>query len=220
MGRSKLLKFADNDANPRVIGHSKPHYKEMKGKWHTNFFKNQNPLELELACGYGEYTVGLARVYPERNFVGVDLKDARIWRGAQFLEEENLQNGGFLRCKIHDLLEFFDENEADAIWLIHPDPRPKKRDIRRRLTSPRFMEIYRKILKKDGWFRLKTDSSSLFEYTVEVLESGEFPIRDLTITRDLDNSPLLEEHHGIETRYELRAKENDIQIKYLKFRFA
>ena len=171
-----------------------------------------------MACGRGEYTVGLAQVYPDKNFIGIDIKGDRIWKGSGEALEKGLDNVAFLRTKIHDLEDFFDENEIAEIWIVHPDPRPKKGDDKRRLTHPRFLDIYKKIVKPDGLIRLKTDNTGLFEYSLEILENQ--PIKNFEHTFDLYNSAFLDEHHGITTRYEAKFTEEGHSIKYLKFRFT
>ena len=218
MGRSKLDKFKDNELSNYIIQPGKEIFEHIKGNWRKLYFKNQNKLVLELACGRGEYTIGLARQFPEINFVGVDIKGPRIWRGMMIAEEENLINSGFLRGHIQNLQEYFDADEVDEIWITFPDPRPKGRDERRRLTHPRFLEIYRNILKPGGKVYLKTDNPDLFEYSLEVLS----PMKDiieLTYTLDLYNSDLLSEHYGIQTTYEKQYLGEGIKIKYLRFRF-
>ena len=217
MGRSKLDKFKDNELSRYVVQPGKEIFEQIKGNWRNLYFKNENDLILELACGRGEYTIGLARKFPERNFVGVDIKGPRIWRGMMIAEEENLINSGFLRGHIQNLQEYFDTDEVDEIWITFPDPRPKGRDERRRLTHPRFLEIYRNILKPGGKVYLKTDNPDLFEYSQEVLSSIK-DIDELTYTLDLYNSDLLSEHYGIQTTYEKQYLEEGIKIKYLRFR--
>lgn len=219
MGRNKLLKFQDNAQSNKVIEPGKELYSKIKGKWKEKQFRNENPIVLEIACGRGEYTIGLARLFPEKNFIGIDIKGSRLWAGAKIADEENLNNAAFLRTQMHLLETFFDENEAAEIWIIHPDPRPKKRDIRRRLTSPRYLEMYKKIMLPGGTIHLKTDSASLFDYTLEVLINRN-DIQNLEFTDDLDCSPYLEDHYGIRTRYEQMFKEEGKSIKYLKFTFA
>ena len=142
MGRSKLDKFKDNAQSDYVIQPGKDIFDSIKGHWRDEFFRNNNPLVLELACGRGEYTIGLARIFPDRNFVGVDIKGPRIWRGMKIAEEEHLSNVGFLRGYIQNLEDFYEENEVDEIWVTFPDPRPKGRDERRRLTNERFLDIF------------------------------------------------------------------------------
>lgn len=217
VGKNKLARFKENEENPLVIQAGKPFFESCKGKWRSDFFKNDNPICLELACGRGEYSVGLGRLFPDRNYIGIDIKGARLWKGASIALHEGLKNVAFLRTFIHDLDKFFAPDEVDEIWLIHPDPRPRKRDIRRRLTNPRFLDIYRRIMKADGWVKLKTDSALLYEYTLEVL--SQYPIRDLEHTDDLYNSPLYAEHYGICTRYEEEFTAQGHKIHYLKFRF-
>ena len=218
VGRNKLQKFADNSRSEKVIQSGKPIYKTIKGNWRKLHFKNDNPITLEIACGRGEYTIGLARLFPAKNFVGIDLKGSRLWAGAKIAEKENLQNAAFLRTQMHMLEDFFEESEADEIWIIHPDPRPKKRDIRRRLTSPRYLDMFKRIIRSGGWIHLKTDSPSLFEYSLEILVNRA-DIRNLIQTDNLDKSPYLPDHHGIETRYELMFRTEGESIKYLKFQF-
>ena len=142
---------------------------EMKGKWKSEFFKNSNPLVLELGCGKGEYSVALAKYYPEKNFIGIDLKSNRMWRGAGIALEENLQNVGFMRAVIDKITELFDENEVDEIWITFPDPFPRLRHEKHRLTAPKFLERYRQILKPDGIVNFKTDDDDLFQYTLNTL---------------------------------------------------
>lgn len=218
MGRSKLDKFRDNELSNYVIQPGKEIFERIKGNWRKLYFKNQNKLVIELACGRGEYTIGMARQFPNTNFVGVDIKGPRIWRGMRTAEEEKLINSGFLRGYIQNLEEHFETDEVNEIWITFPDPRPKGRDERRRLTHPRFLDIYRNILKPGGKVYLKTDNHDLFEYSIEVLSSLE-DINELTYTHDLYNSDLLSEHYGIQTTYEKRYLEEEVKIKYLKFRF-
>jgi len=165
--KRKQERFRIIEANQNVIEPSKPVYQKIKGKWNTEYFQNDRPITLELACGRGEYTVGLARLFPERNFVGVDIKGERIWKGSTIALQEGLTNACFLRTQILLIENFFDPAEVNEIWLTFPDPRPRKRDIKRRLTSQRFMEMYKRILQKGGYLRLKTDNTQLFEYTLE-----------------------------------------------------
>lgn len=219
MGRNKLLKFKDNEKSEKVIQVGKPEYSVIKGKWRELHFRNDNPIVLEVACGRGEYTTGFARLFPEKNFIGIDLKGSRIWAGAKTADTEDLNNAAFLRTQMHQLLDFFEGSEVNEIWIIHPDPRPKKRDIRRRLTSPRYLDMYKHILTKGGWVHLKTDSDSLFEYTLETLSQRK-DINELTYTDNLDQSEFLKDHHGIQTRYELMFREEGERIKYLKFHFS
>lgn len=217
MARQKLKKFAENIYRDNLIEPGKPTYKSVKGKWRKNVFGNDNDIVLEVACGRGEYTIGLAAHYKEKNFIGIDIKGDRLWYGSRYAEENNLKNAAFLRSKVHDLEDFFEENEVNEIWIVHPDPRPKNKDERRRLTSQRFLDMYRKITSKNGLIRLKTDSKPLFEYTLWIL--GKNKVKDLEFTYNLDDSHLYSEHLGIETRYERKFKKLGYDINYLKFRF-
>jgi tRNA (guanine-N7-)-methyltransferase len=219
MGRRKLDKFKDNEQSNYVIQPGKEIFEKIRGNWQSMYFKNFNPLVLELACGRGEYTIGLARCFPDRNFIGVDIKGPRIWRGSSTAEEEGLKNVGFLRSPIQNLQDFFSEGEVDDIWITFPDPRPKGRDERRRLTNERFIKIYRCIMKPGGWVYLKTDNAGFYDYSLEVV-SKQDDVTDLAYSSDLYNSELLSDHHGIQTTYEKRYLEEGIKIKYLKFRFS
>lgn len=216
--RSKLVRFAHNETAENVIQPGKDLFVRIKGNWHEEYFKNDNPITLELACGRGEYTIGLAKLFPQRNYLGVDIKGDRIWKGSKHALTEGLVNVGFLRTFIHNLDDFIAEDEIEEIWLTFPDPRPKDRDERRRLTNPRFLELYKSILKSGGWFRFKTDNTGLFEYTLELLQSRS-DVEGLTYTFDLSKSELFKEHHGITTRYEQMFSDQGETIKYLKFRF-
>ena len=214
--KQERFKIIEERAN--VIEPSKPIYQAIKGKWNMEYFKNNFPITLELACGRGEYTVGLAKLFPAQNFVGVDIKGERIWKGSTWAIEQNLSNVAFLRTQILLIESFFQDGEVDEIWLTFPDPRPRKRDIKRRLTSPRFMEMYKKLLKPGGYIRLKTDNTKLYEYTLEEMQ-GRNDIADLQYTDDLYNSPLRAECFDIKTRYEEEFAGKGERIKYLRFRF-
>jgi tRNA (guanine-N7-)-methyltransferase len=218
MGRSKRDKFRDNEQSDYVIQSGKILYGTIKGNWRSAYFKNQNPIILELACGRGEYTIGLARILPEKNFIGVDIKGPRIWRGMKSAEEEHLKNVGFLRGHIQNLNDFFKKDEVDEIWITFPDPRPRGRDERRRLTHIRFLGMYREIMKPEGYIYLKTDNSSLLDYTLEVLKELK-DVKNIEYTYDLYESDLLSDHCGIQTTYEKQYLEKGLKIKYLKFRF-
>jgi len=218
MGRSKLDKFKDNDQRINVIQPGKPIFEHIKGNWHKDYFKNENPITVEIGCGRGEYTIGLARKFPNMNFIGADIKGSRIWTGSGIAIEEQIKNVAFLRTPILNLDHHFEKNEIIEIWITFPDPRPRKRDIKRRLTHSRYLEIYKSVIKEKGFIHLKTDNSLLFEYTLEVLQDRQ-DIDGLVWTKDLYHSELNEDHHGIKTRYEDQfTKEGEI-IKYLKFSF-
>lgn len=219
MSRGKLKRFAEVANRHNVLEPDKKMYEKIKGQWHTHQFKNQNPITIELACGRGEYSVGLARMFPEQNFIGVDIKGDRIWKGSGMAIEEELDNVAFLRTIIQLLEKFFKPGEVSEIWITFPDPRPKDRDEKRRLTNTRFLDIYKNVIKKDGWVRLKTDNTELFEYSLEVIKERN-DIKNLTYTHDLYNSELEPECHGIKTRYEKKHEALGADIKYLKFQFS
>ena len=218
MGKGKLLKFRELDTFSHVI---QAPYRSMqdsdfplKGKWAGLFFKNKNPLILELGCGKGEYTVQLARKYPDKNFLGVDIKGARIWKGAKESLENELKNAGFLRTNIEIIERFFAPKEIKEIWLTFPDPQMKK--VNRRLTSAAFIARYKKIMADDGIIHLKTDSNFLFRYTLALAEKNNFKI--IVKTDDLYHSGFVNEIPDIRTFYENQWLSRGFAIKYLSFR--
>jgi tRNA (guanine-N7-)-methyltransferase len=217
--KRKLERFKVIESLPNVIEPTKEIYHYVRGKWNADHFKNDNPITIELACGRGEYTVGLASLFPDRNYIGVDIKGERIWKGGTLAVEGRLTNVAFLRTMILLIENFFSDGEVSEIWITFPDPRPKKRDIKRRLTSPRFLAIYKRLLKPGGYIRLKTDNTPLFDYTLEELSQRK-DIEDLKFTHDLYNSDLRAECFDIKTRYELAFASKGELIKYLRFRFS
>jgi len=217
--RSKLQRFADLRARENTLEIGKPLFEKIKGNWNKLQFKNTNPIAIELACGKGEYTVGLARVLKNTNFIGIDLKGERIWVGSSQAIEEGLDNVAFLRTHILELEKLFGKGEVSEIWLTFPDPRPKSRDEKRRLTHPRYLDIYKQILAPNGWFKFKTDNTKLFHYTLRVLAERN-DIIELESTMNLYSSSLNAEHYGIQTRFEKKFNEAGENIKYLKFRFV
>ncbi|MDX5422907.1 MAG: tRNA (guanosine(46)-N7)-methyltransferase TrmB [Hymenobacteraceae bacterium] len=219
MGRSKLAKFAVVAERENVLQPGDELYGQIAGKWRELHFGNNNPIVLEIGCGRGEYTVGMGRMFPGKNFIGTDIKGARIWKGSTMAVEEELDNVAFLRTFIERIEEHFAAGEVDEIWITFPDPRPRDRDIKRRLTSPRFLDMYKRILKPGGLVHLKTDNLGLYEYTLEVLEERKSEINNLIHTADLYNSDLQEYTMGIYTTYEKRYLAEGIPIKYLQFSF-
>lgn len=224
MGKGKLAKFADMAEYPHVFEYpysvvdNVPF--EGKGKWHE-FFGNQNPIVLELGCGRGEYTVGLARLYSEKNFIGVDIKGARMWTGATESMREGLKNVAFLRTNIEIIDRFFEPDEVQEIWLTFSDPQMKK--VTKRLTSTFFMNRYRKFLVDGGLIHLKTDSNFLFTYTNYMVEKNALPVE--FSTTDLYHSVLAEHPDteearilSIQTYYEQQWIDRGLNIKYLRFR--
>lgn len=218
MSRRKLEKFAANKLRKNVIEPGKPQYGKLKNTWNSNYFEREAPLVVELACGRGEYTVGLARKFDDQNFIGVDIKGDRIWKGSGIALEEGLDHVAFLRTQIDRLEDHFGPGEISELWITFPDPRPKDRDEKRRLVHPRYLDIYKKVMSADGWVRLKTDNSGLFQYALEVLQARR-DVRDLTWTWDVYHSELRPECHEIRTRYEQKFSAEGHDIKYLRFRF-
>jgi tRNA (guanine-N7-)-methyltransferase len=217
--KSKLKRFEIIASRENVIEPGKELYQEIKGKWNTIYFRNENPITIELACGRGEYSVGMARVMKDRNFVGVDKKGDRLWKGSTWAVEDQLATVAFLRTDILFIESFFDPGEVDEIWLTFPDPRPRKRDIKRRLSSSRYMEMYKKLLRPGGYFRFKTDNTDLFNFTLEELARRN-DLVDFRYTHDLYESELRPECYDIKTRYEEMFAAQGEKIKYLRFRFA
>lgn len=216
--KRKLERFKIIETRSNVIERTKDIYETIRGNWRNQYFGNNNPITLELACGRGEYSVNLARAFPERNFIGVDVKGERIWKGSTLAVEQNMTNVAFLRTPILLIENFFAPEEVDEIWITFPDPRPRKRDIKRRLTSPRFLDAYKRIVKPGSYIRLKTDNTGLFEYTREVLRER-LDIDDLRWTADLYNDPLRPECFDIKTKYEEQFTALGERIKYLRFYF-
>jgi tRNA (guanine-N7-)-methyltransferase len=207
------LKSATN-----VIEPTKPLYQTIKGNWNKEYFNNDHPITLELACGRGEYTVGLAKIFSANNYIGVDIKGERIWKGSTWAVENNLDNVAFLRTHILFIESFFQPGEVDEVWITFPDPRPKKRDVKRRLTSSRFLDVYKKLIKPGSYVRLKTDNTKLYEYSLEEVQARA-DIDDLKFTSDLYNSELRPECFDIKTKYEEEFAAKGEKIKYLRFRF-
>lgn len=214
--RKKLLRFQEIIHHENIIEPGNEHFDHIKGHW-KDFFKNDNPLVLELGCGRGEYTTGLARIHPEKNFVGIDVKGERIWVGSTIALEENLSNVAFLRAQVQLLENFFAPGEVDEIWITFPDPRPKIRDIKRRLISPRFLEIYKKITAGQGRVHLKTDNDALFEFSLEILR--ERSVNNMVYTSNYYDSELSRGLPSIKTNFELKYLAKGHHIKYLSFIF-
>jgi tRNA (guanine-N7-)-methyltransferase len=216
--RKKKQRFAENIESRNVIQPGKEIFETIRGNWHSHHFMNNNDIVLELACGRGEYSTGLGAIYRERNYVGVDIKGNRIWIGSKKARIEGLDNVAFLRTQIDHLERFFEPGEINEIWIVFPDPRPKSSDEHRRLTSQKYLEIYKKLIAPGGIIHLKTDNTQLFDYTVEQLESR-MDISHLEYTSELYGSKYAEVHHGIKTKYELLFAAKGETIKYLRFRF-
>lgn len=218
MGKNKLAKFANMEEYPHVFQYPFATLQEkgfgMKGKWKQEFFKNDNPIVLELGCGKGEYTVGLAKLFPEKNFIGIDIKGARMWTGAKQALEEGLRNVAFLRTHIELTNHFFGNDEIAEIWITFPDPQMKKHT--KRMTSTRFMRLYSQFLSANGIIHLKTDSNFMYTYTSEMIKANELPV--LFRTNDLYHSGLEDKILSIRTFYEQQWLTRGLNIKYVKFR--
>ncbi|MCE2615902.1 MAG: tRNA (guanosine(46)-N7)-methyltransferase TrmB [Phocaeicola sp.] len=217
MGKGKLAKFADMKTYPHVFEYPYSVMDDvpfrMKGKWNDLFFHNDHPIVLELGCGRGEYSVGLAEMYPDKNFIGVDIKGARMWTGATDSLKDGLKNVAFLRTNIEIIDRFFGENEVSEVWLTFSDPQMKR--ATKRLTSTYFMERYRKFLVPDGIIHLKTDSNFMFTYTKYMMEVNKLKVD--VCTDDLYHSGLVDEILGIRTYYEQQWLDRGLNIKYIKF---
>ena len=190
----------------------------LKGKWKQEFFKNDNPLVLELGCGMGEYSLGLADKCPDKNFLGVDIKGARIWQGATKSLEKEMKNVGFFRIRIEWIESCFAKGEVDEIWITFPDPQMKKRRGTKRLTHPRFLKRYKYILKEDSPIHLKTDSQFLHGFTLGIITAKGHKLEDST--HDLFGSPMVREHMEIKTHYEQIYLDKGMPITYLRFKLA
>jgi tRNA (guanine-N7-)-methyltransferase len=217
MGKNKLQKFDDMSGFPHVFQYPFSALQErgfeMKGRWNELFFRNEHPVVLELGCGKGEYTVGLGRLFPEKNFIGIDIKGARMWTGAKQALENKMPNIAFLRTHIELINHFFSSGEVSEIWLTFPDPQMTK--LNKRMTSTRFMKLYREILQDRGLIHLKTDSNFLFTYTRAMINANHFPVQ--VETDDLYNSHLSDEILSIQTFYERQWLDRGLNIKYIRF---
>lgn len=219
MGKNKLRKFREMEELERVFQFPYGVLEReggcpLRGKWHSDVFGNTNPLVLELGCGKGEYTVGLAERFPEKNFIGIDIKGARMWTGGCRMRDRNLTNAAFLRTSIELLERFFAPEEVSEIWITFPDPQMKK--ATKRLTGTRFMELYRKVLTPDGLVNLKTDSPFLYAYTRAMIEAN--GLEKHADIPDIDSDPSAPcELTGIRTYYESQWRDRGLTIKFLSW---
>ncbi|MBK7134252.1 MAG: tRNA (guanosine(46)-N7)-methyltransferase TrmB [Bacteroidales bacterium] len=220
MGKNKLARWNELDSFDNVIqpeiGEVAGKDHPIKGKWNKELFKNSNPVVLELGCGKGEYTVGLATRFPGKNYIGVDIKGARMWRGAKTSNENKLGNVAFLRTRIEFITSFFTTDEVDEIWVTFPDPHPGGKNSNKRLISPWFLNLYRQFLKDKGIVHLKTDNKELYAYTKSVVEYNEQEI--LFSTNDLYSEELPDDILSIRTHYENIFLKAGLKINYITFR--
>ncbi|MDQ3051783.1 MAG: tRNA (guanosine(46)-N7)-methyltransferase TrmB [Bacteroidota bacterium] len=220
MGKNKLKRFAELETMERVF---QPGVREpvvnffLQGKWNGLVFHNEHPIVAELGCGRGEYTTNMAMMVPGKNFIGIDKKGARLWKGAKTANEENILNAAFLRIPIEQLHHYFLPGEIDEIWITFPDPQPQKTRENTRMTSPRFLEMYKSLLPPNGIVHLKTDNPFLFDYTLEKVKEMNCNIK--VATQDLYNEIFTDEILSITTTYEKRYLAEGIKICYLRFSF-
>lgn len=223
MGKDKLRKFKEISEFHNCFflsyDESQAEGLPLKGKWNKEYFKNNNPIVLELGCGKGEYSVGLAERYPNKNFIGIDLKGNRIWRGAKTAIDENLNNVAFIRTRVDYVEACFEAGEIDEIWITFPDPQPQKSRRRARLTHPMFLNRYKNIIKEGGVLNLKTDSHPLYEYTLETLAEENLKVIDHT--PDLYDKPEERDEAltNIRTFYEKLFSAKGFKINYIKFTY-
>ena len=219
MAKKKLIHFQENLTFPHLF---QPSYRDfdpefrLRSKWHDLFFDNDRPLAVELGCGKGEYTVGLASRYPDKNFIGIDWKGARLWRGCKTVSEQQLKNVAFVRTQVDHVERIFAHGEVNEIWITFPDPQVKKERLR--LTAPIFLEKYRNILTPDGTIHLKTDDLFFYRYTMEVLQENKHKV--IMFTDDLYHLAIQDDATAIQTFYENRWLEQGKKICYVKFQLS
>ena len=222
MAKNKQKKFREVDSFDNCFFLSFEESREkglsLKGKWHKAFFKNENPIVLELGCGKGEYTIGLAQRFPDKNFIGVDIKGNRIWTGAKTAVDNKMNNVAFIRTRIDFIDTCFAANEVNEIWITFPDPQPLKSRIRNRLTNMMFVNRYKKILEDGGIINLKTDSELFYDFTREVITENQMELLDPTNDLYADIDKRDEALTSIKTYYEKKFSEKGFKICYLKFK--
>lgn len=219
MTKKKIRQFKETKTFPNFIELSYPELMkgfQYKGKWGKDFFKNDNPIILELACGKGEYTTTLAEIYPHNNYIGLDIKGARMWRGAKTSIEKGMKNVAFIRTQIELIEHYFDTDEVSEIWIVFPDPQPNSPNIKKRLTSPQFLARYTSLLKPNGIIHLKTDDKLLYDYTHLRIDELEHNL--IYKTEDLYNSGLEEDVMLVQTYYEKKWLAEGKKITYTKFK--
>ena len=209
--KNKLERYEFNKNSSFIIQDGKTLFSKTKGRW-SIIFKNNNPIYLELGCGNGDYTISNSKNYPNYNFIGIDIKGSRLWKGAKYLENNNVKNALFLRIQIENILDFFDENEVKEIIISFPDPRPKKRDIKKRLTNVKFLDLYHKIILNGGKLMLKTDDKDLFDYSIDQIKDSKF--KQLKYSDNLYSSNEFEYIKGVKTKYEKKFLDQGKTIKF------
>jgi tRNA (guanine-N7-)-methyltransferase len=219
MGKNKLKRFEENKSFANLIQPKlvyPPADDALKGRWKIDFFRNENPIVLELGCGRAEYTLGLARKFPNKNFIGIDWKGARIWRGAKTAIEENLTNAGFLRIQIQNINAFFAAGEVDEIWITFPDPQMEKSRQNKRMTSPRYLNYFRSILHPQGVVNLKTDNRPFYDFTLDVIGLEKLTVlaSETDVYQNFPNDEIL----SIQTTYEKMWLKRGAKIYYVKFK--
>jgi len=222
VGKNKHRKFADNETFANMVQAPRTDLLEnglpLKGKWHEEFFKNDKPIVLELGCGKGEYTVGLGERFPDKNFIGIDIKGARMWRGARTATDNKMDNIGFLRTHIELIHNCFAKGEVSEIWITFPDPQIKYRRRKKRLTAPDMLDMYRQILTDDAIIHLKTDSQFLHGYTLGIVEGYGHKVLDSSY--DIDRQKSDNELLKIRTNYESIFRDKGMTITYIKFQLC
>ena len=219
--KNKLKRFKENETFENVFQPMRTQLVDetypLKGQWRKEVFKNENPLVLELGCGKGEYTIGLAKRYPNTNFIGIDIKGARFWRGAKTAIEDNIPNAAFIRTQIELIEHLFEENEVDEIWITFPDPQIKYKRTKHRMTNLQFIERYKKVLKPNGLMHLKTDSEFMHGYTLGLLHGADYEVlySNHNVYK-MEGSP--DEVTEIQTFYESQYLEQDKPITYIRFK--
>jgi len=224
LGKNKLERFAENKTFEHFF---QPTFDDLiagfplKGKWHTDFFGNTNPIIIEIGCGKGEYTVSLAASYPDANYIGLDKKGARLWRGGKTSKENQMGNVAFIRTHIEQIEHLFSPGEVSEIWITFPEPQPRNSKAKKRFTSPQFIERFRKIMKPDGVIHLKTDSNLFYNYTLEVIKDDGHNL--LYSNADLYSNtedPRIKDVIKVQTFYEKMWLAEGIKIKYLEYKIV
>jgi tRNA (guanine-N7-)-methyltransferase len=212
MAKDKIRKFAEFSSFDNSFDF--PYH--LNGKWHTEYFKNNNPIVLELGCGKGEYTVALAQEFKNKNFIGIDLRSNRIWSGAKAAKENNITNAAFMRALVEKVSELFAPNEIEEIWLTFSDPFPKDKHAKHRLSHPRFLKLYHQVLKPNGVINLKTDDDGLFNFTLETL--AQLNVKPIVVEPNVYESTVVEPYvKNIKTHYEKLFAAKGRTIKYMQF---